>query len=514
MIFEFTSPDGKTYEVEGPEGSTPEDAFKRLQAHIGRTPDTNTHFNRARVVATSIPETLAEIGGLPVAAFRGVQWLRKKFGDDATKADAEKTISRLDALPSIKKGIEEDLGIPTSPQEEAKRLGVKFDRPLEALTEGVKMATGTLALGGTGRLAALAGAGAGTGSLVDQEYGPLAGGIGGTLLGAKWASAAAKRAAGKNAPTSDAIEKQADDAFARMRQSGAVVSQSSLQRLGQRIEADLNRQNFRPSLHPQTAIIAKELSDDITKGIAQYTLPGGVLRSGAAPMQFEQLHNFRKVIDAANKNAMSKLMPGQPATEDMRLLSRMRSKLNDFLGNLQQSDVVGGNALQAAAALKEGSRAHQKLVKLRVIEDLLERARNNAPGFSQASLDKSIRDQFKNLANKPRMLRMFSPAEQAQIRMISRSSMPMALIRRLGGMSPRGTLTNMGHMAHVAINPAVGVPFAAATMGARAIAERSRKLAVRDLQELIRLGQANRAPPVLPIALPGIGASALNLSGE
>src|SRR6478609_2407132 len=34
MDFEFTSPEGKTYTVSGPEGSTREQAFSRLQAQL------------------------------------------------------------------------------------------------------------------------------------------------------------------------------------------------------------------------------------------------------------------------------------------------------------------------------------------------------------------------------------------------------------------------------------------------------------------------------------------------
>jgi hypothetical protein len=34
--FDFTSPEGKTYSVEGPEGATQDQAFQILQQHIGQ----------------------------------------------------------------------------------------------------------------------------------------------------------------------------------------------------------------------------------------------------------------------------------------------------------------------------------------------------------------------------------------------------------------------------------------------------------------------------------------------
>ena len=37
-VFEFTSPDGETYEIEGPEGATAEQAFQILMQQIGTQP--------------------------------------------------------------------------------------------------------------------------------------------------------------------------------------------------------------------------------------------------------------------------------------------------------------------------------------------------------------------------------------------------------------------------------------------------------------------------------------------
>ncbi len=57
--FDFTSPDGKTYSVDGPEGSTPEQAFQILQTHLAPV-DPISANSLGRSVATGVPI----IGGL------------------------------------------------------------------------------------------------------------------------------------------------------------------------------------------------------------------------------------------------------------------------------------------------------------------------------------------------------------------------------------------------------------------------------------------------------------------
>lgn len=504
MIFEFTSPDGKTYEVEGPDGSTREEAFQQLQAKIGQDSPTNTNLNRARVVGTAAVGELGNLATIPHKVLQGMDWLRGKLDpENAAKYEGWRQERERDA-PSVKDFIENKLGLPTDSEAEAKRLGVKRDDTLKALEAGVKMTAGMGALGAGRRASAITGLAAGAGHAVGDEAGEIVGAFAGPLVAGKLASRAAARQQSKAAPTPEQLSQKADDAFARMRQADAVVSEPALARLGARIEADLARQNFTPAVHTQTATIAKELGDLLNKGPATYTLAGGLGRAGVpGPVRFDQLHGFRQVINAGIGNSV-------PNSADARLLSRLKSKLDDFLSNLKQADAVSGNPLKAAAALTEGTAAYRQYAKSQEIAQLMEKARINAPGFSQTGMDKAIRDQFKSLANSPRRLRLFSHTEQAQIRMIATSTKPMNLIRFFGGMSPKGAITGIAHTASIAANPVVGLPVAGALSAARVAATRSRMNAVKDLEEIIRLGRKVQAPASLPLALPGMGRVGAN----
>jgi len=84
--FTFTSPEGKKYKVNGPDGATHEEAFKILQQHLGaqseaKPEDTKEEPSVLKDVALQVPtglnEGLADTVGAPVDA---VNWGLKKLG--------------------------------------------------------------------------------------------------------------------------------------------------------------------------------------------------------------------------------------------------------------------------------------------------------------------------------------------------------------------------------------------------------------------------------------------------
>ena len=63
--FDFTSPDGKTYSVEGPDGATPDQAFQMLQQHIGSAkPQASMGEDAAKSVASGLANATAGTLGL------------------------------------------------------------------------------------------------------------------------------------------------------------------------------------------------------------------------------------------------------------------------------------------------------------------------------------------------------------------------------------------------------------------------------------------------------------------
>src|ERR1700738_4988338 len=68
--FEFTSPEGKTYSVDGPEGATKEQAFQILQQHLGgatpaAAPQESLGSDLAKSVGSGLEHGTATALGLP-----------------------------------------------------------------------------------------------------------------------------------------------------------------------------------------------------------------------------------------------------------------------------------------------------------------------------------------------------------------------------------------------------------------------------------------------------------------
>ena len=66
-VFDFEGPDGKTHSIEGPGGSTPEEAFKMLQQHLGTAPEqppVSTLTDTAKSIGAGLGnQTLGVLGG-------------------------------------------------------------------------------------------------------------------------------------------------------------------------------------------------------------------------------------------------------------------------------------------------------------------------------------------------------------------------------------------------------------------------------------------------------------------
>lgn len=111
--FDFTSPEGKSYSVEGPEGATSEQAFQILQQHLGTAPATfaerfpaSSEPSMAEDAAKSVGAglgnatiwTLGALGDLRSLASHGVDALGSKLGVDLSPV---KKIASMTPLGSI-----------------------------------------------------------------------------------------------------------------------------------------------------------------------------------------------------------------------------------------------------------------------------------------------------------------------------------------------------------------------------------------------------------------------------
>src|SRR4051812_49436061 len=93
--FDFTSPDGKNYSVDGPEGATSEQAFGMLQQHLGG-PQVGMAEDAAKSLgsglASATATTLGAAGDARSALSSATDFIGGKLGAEPDKVQAFKDL--------------------------------------------------------------------------------------------------------------------------------------------------------------------------------------------------------------------------------------------------------------------------------------------------------------------------------------------------------------------------------------------------------------------------------------
>lgn len=288
-------------------------------------------------------------------------------------------------------------------------IGGAVRQTAAALTPEMTAANANLALPNIGRqfsqgntLADIGfGAASGAGSEVGREYGgdtgaligglatPLA--IAGTVQGVKTIADKAQQAALKKSatPSVDELKTAAREVYNEIDNLGAVVDSSRVTGLTRDLSATIRGEGFNKRIHPKVAAALDEF--DKVKGTNQ---------------PISNLDTLRKVA----RSAASSIEP-----DEARLGSIMVSKVDDFLDNLDQSALVGGNADEVGRKFKDARQLWQRARKGDDIEYAFERAKNQASGF-----ENGLRTQFRSILNNKKKMRGYTEEEKAAMEQVVR----------------------------------------------------------------------------------------------
>lgn len=490
MKLQIQGPDGKKYEIDAQ--GDPAKAAEKFGTEMGWTKQKSfgeDALDTARVAGTAAVQGVTDIANIPssIAAMagpvEGVQsdlrsWVRRQLGM-APQPDVEKMLT--DRATQTGTGVSkflnvkplvESVGLPTDARKEAQRLGADTDLN-RAIAGAVRTGTGMLAMG-AGRVGAgLAALGAGVGQEIGGDTGEFIGSLAGPGIGLISSRAVGNRALAKAStpPTTEVLKDSAQAAYKAAEDAGVIITKPALERLQTGIVDDLTRHVYRPALHPKTAMALSELSDDVARGAST----------------LENVDSIRKVFKAAMDGA---------GESDKWLLSRMTSRLDNFLTKLTPADVIMGDATKGVEALQAARSAWSKGAKGETIENLVDRAKTRAPNFSASGMENAIRTEFRQLSLNPRKMRMFSEEEQAAIRKVAEGTTVGNIERAIGRFAPKGVITGALHGASIAANPIVGIPVAAAATAARALATASTTKNARMAAELMRRGSAAPTQPI------------------
>lgn len=200
-------------------------------------------------------------------------------------------------------------------------------------------------------------------------------------------------------------------AYQAAEESGTLIRGSSLvQKIGRGVRDNMT---LDPVAHPK-AVYAKQILDDLAD----------------SNVSIGQLQDRRAVLNElveSTKDATT----GTVSADGLRILDIIRS-LDDSVGQLGIDDLAAGgregiDMLTAARGL-----SRQKF-KNQTIERAFERARNHPKG---SSFEVTLKNEFRNIANKPKMMRSFSKAEQEAILKTARTGVLEKTLHNLAVLAP------------------------------------------------------------------------------
>lgn len=196
---------------------------------------------------------------------------------------------------------------------------------------------------------------------------------------------------------------------------------------------------------------------------------------GRSP-SLQEVDDVRRILGNAAKSA-------EP--DDARILGNMLRELDNRINSIP-AGASTGNARDGVRYWREAQALWKKQAKSEVIEDIMEKARNQATGF-----ENGMRVQFRQLANNKKRFAQFSKEEQAAIKRIVRGAPLENVFRSIGWLSPTGifgALTTGAVGTGTGVLPAAGM--AAIGYGGRKAAEALTRGNVGALDRLVKTGSA------------------------
>jgi len=434
MPFDVEMPDGTVIQ-DVPEGTTKDQIAAKYQAHIGSSKP-NSLVDAARTIPGGLAQGVTGLVGIPGtisdAMSHGLDYLANKV----TGQNIDTGKSPLSGQ-SLSDFVSKPTGGYYQPQTTAGKyvntiaqfapaaLGPEglIPKALNTVVPAVASEAMGQATGGTPLETPARIVGAGLGG-----YGAGALERASSALADLTQGAAKQSAVDLVAPTVKDLKSASGDAYKSAfgdEASNFIVSKDALGKLKTSITDALAEQGYHPDLYPKTSRILSNL-DDLTKDNS--TLKG--------------IETTRRVANLAAKDFN---------TGDGFLGSVVRNKIDDFLDNLNESDLVGQGSLSAVQDLKDARGLWKTAQKAQIIDSRINKAENSAANYSQSGQENALRRQFITLANNDKLMAKFTPEEQNAIKAVGQGGPMGNALRFLGKFAARGPVsagisTSIGHM--------------------------------------------------------------------
>lgn len=302
---------------------------------------------------------------------------------------------------------------------------------------------------------------------VGEEFGPAAGMAAGMAVGAPFGVGARPRVG----PTAEELATKSSQLFKQAEQAGIAFNTPKFTQKMATVAADLRKEGYTPTAYPKIDAAFKELTD------------------ASMPKDFTELQALRKVIQGAQASA-------DPA--ERRLATILKDQFDDYVANAPASDITGTNTKTGTALWKQARGEYSKLMKADVFESMLENAQLDQSKFTASGAENSMAQQLRQLAKNDKKMRLFTPAEQAEIKAAAKGSTAQNLLKFFGRFAPTGPVSGAFAGGASIYEPTIGLPLALGATAARGGATAMRRQSVERLADMMRLGAV--PPKNIPVS--------------
>jgi uncharacterized protein YjgD (DUF1641 family) len=264
----------------------------------------------------------------------------------------------------------------------------------------------------------------------------------------------------ETAPTAKELEIQSKALFDKARQSNVVFKPEQFAQKMTDVGSELRVEGYSPAAYPKITAVLSELQDK------------------TRPKDFTELTALRKIIAGAQAS---------PDATERRLAGILKNQFDEYISNAPESAISAGTK-EGVEAWKQARNTWSKLSKSEVFDEMLYKAKLDKSKFTQSGEENSLAMQLRKLSENPRKMRLFTPAEQAEIRKAAQGGTTQNMLRFFGKFSPHGYISAMGGAALALSHPAIGIPLELGAIGSRYAATKIRKNDVNKLAALMRAG--------------------------
>ncbi len=282
--------------------------------------------------------------------------------------------------------------------------------------------------------------------------------------------AGAGKIAAALAPTGAELKTAAQAAYKHPVVKDVEFKPQAVGALSGRIQMELVKDGFRPVQDnaKSTFAVLKDLKPPV----------------GVQSVTVDDLDAARKVLTKYSKQVDAVGAPTTNATAAAKAIGH----IDDFLPNLQQSDLLRGNAVLASEKLTEARGNWAAYKRSQLADTKMENARIQAAStYGGGNINNALRQAYRPLeVNNYGKVAGWSPEAKDALKDVVEGKPVRNALRDLGRLAPTGPVNIGLHALNAAATGGASLPIAGAAYAAKKLGERGTKQAAERLSEVLR----------------------------